>query len=152
MSAQVEDVAARLEAAGIMTRVQPGSEGPYGSTEGDLVYDDGTIHAVCSVTNDPHWDFPKEALVIHGFGYNPGTDRGMGSARSALTRIREHCSFVIADNCIPSSLGFWRRMGEEGLIDVMTVIGGPGGGMTRFGRSHDMPPVTHVPTLFSGCL
>lgn len=124
--------AERLEAQGIMTRVPDGHDGPYGATEGDLVYDDGAVHAVCSVTNDPYWDFPGDALVIHGFGCNPGAERERGSARRALARIREHCPFVIADNCIPSSLGFWRKMGEEGLIDVMNVVGCPDGGMTRF--------------------
>jgi len=120
-------------AEGFMTRIPAGEEGPYGASEGDLVYDDGTIHAVCSITNDQYWEAPRNALVIHGFGYNrPDTERGGGDARRALRRIREHFPYVIADNCIPSSLGFWRKMGEEGLVDVMNVLAGPDGGMTRF--------------------
>lgn len=129
---------------GLVTRIPPGEEGPYGSCEGDLVYDDGTIHAVCSITNDPDWNAPKDALVIHGFGYNPGAERGGGQARQALQRIRQRFTFIIADNCIPTSLGFWERMGEEGLIDVMNVIGGPNHGMTRFAETRGAAPSPSV--------
>jgi len=132
---------ASRRAEGIMTRIPDGEEGPYGSTEGDLVYDDGTVHAVCSLTTDPYWEAPRNALVIHGFGYNrPDTERGGGDARRALQRIRQHFPFVIADNCIPTSLGFWRKMGEEGLVDVMNVLGGPDGGMTRFADQREHQP------------
>jgi len=137
----------RIEPERLLTWVPVGEEGPYGSSEGDLVYDDGTIHAVCSITNDPSWEAPRDALVIHGFGYNHAGEKGGGHARRALSRIREHFPFVIADNCIPTSLGFWRKMGEEGLIDVMNVVGGPHGGMTRFHGDHEERPCPSGPMV-----